>query len=293
MNFSKKLSFLEGNMANIEHKEALFNDFHHAAYNTMQYLEIFYGVKGVMDQLFGEGASEEEGKEKFRASNAWLTLSTLYDYAIHGVCNIEPMEIVIDGSDVIKMATSENYWPCREWTEIVSMADGRYALDEGNSFSLDKLALLAKVDIRTVRNAVSAGELVTYKSDDYIAVDNASARRWLLGRRGFKPTVLAEGGNQETLENVSTPAGFGNFLSQQRQRLGLGGDEKSGKLIPFHPEATPQALAQLEKGVFSLSLDAVFPIADFYQLDRRLFLNCVMRVFFYEELSMLTSSATA
>jgi hypothetical protein len=46
---------------------------------------------------------------------------------------------------------------------------------------------------------------------------------------------------------------------------------------------------QLEAGVFALPLDAVFPVADFYQVDRKAFLECVMRVFFYEELRMLDS----
>ena len=42
-----------------------------------------------------------------------------------------------------------------------------------------------------------------------------------------------------------------------------------------------------------MPLDAVIPVADFYQLDRKAFLNCVMRVFFYEELRMLAPEAAA
>jgi hypothetical protein len=215
----------------------------------------------------------------------------LYEYAINGVCNDHPIDLVIGGSEVIKLATSENSWPSGEWSDIVSTGDGRFALDEGQSVSLYKLALLANVDIRTVRNAVSSGELVTYKIDDAVTVDNASARKWLLGRRGFKPTVNSNTAVQYNLENVSTPGMFSDFLAIQRQRLDLATDAVAGKLIPLHPDVTPESLIELEAGVFSLPLSTVFPIADFYQLDRKQFLACVMKVFFFEELAMLDSVA--
>lgn len=276
-------------MAKADRKEKLFEDFYQAAHASFEALELQYNVTGVMDQLFGTDADEENEKTKLRSSRAWETLSALYDYAVDGLDGgVHPIDIVINGADVIKLASSENNSPSSEWDDIVAMGDARYALDEGQPFMLYKLALLANVDIRTVRNAVSAGELVTFKGDGMVHVENASARRWLCGRRGFKPTVLSRGEAQQNLENVTSPAEFGAFLSGQRRRVGLAREGEIGaKLAVLHPAATPQALAQLEAGVFTLPLDAVFPVADFYQLDRRAFLGCVMHVFFYEELSML------
>lgn len=277
-------------MAKTDRKEKLFQDFYYAVSNSFQALESQYDIKGVIEQLLGNASDEEQAKAKLRSSRSWQTLSALYDYSVDGITNdADPMDIVIDGSDVIKLATSENYAPSQEWDDIVAMGDGRYALDEGQPFMLFKLALLANVDIRTVRNAVSSGDLVTFKSGDMIHVENASARRWLLGRRGFKPTVVGASEAQDKLENVNSPAAFGAFLVGQRQRIGMGQDTTiDAKLVAFHPSATPQAMTQLEAGVFALPLDAVFPVADFYQLDRKAFLECVMRVFFYEELLMLT-----
>jgi hypothetical protein len=275
-------------MANTEHKEKLFQDFYFTAKATFEALESSYGITGVVSQIFGIDNTKQGAQEKLRGSSAWETLSALYEYAINGVCNDHPIDLVIGGSEVIKLATSENSWPSAEWSDIVSMGDGRFALDEGQSFAIYKLALLANVDIRTVRNAVSAGELITYKTDDAVSVDGASARKWLLGRRGFKQTINSGSGVQSSLESINTPGQFSDFLVEQRRRLGLAG-EGAAKLVALHPKASSESLSELEAGVFSLPLDAAFPVADFYQLDRKQFLACVMRVFFYEELAALHS----
>jgi hypothetical protein len=53
---------------------------------------------------------------------------------------------------------------------------------------------------------------------------------------------------------------------------------------------TAEALKKLEQGVFELPLDAVFPLAEFYALDAKAFLETVMRVFYRAELDVLTKS---
>lgn len=274
-------------MAKTDRKENLFDNFFSTARNSLEALESQFNIKGVVDQVFGEGVDDEQAKVHLRASRSWATLSALYDYAIDGIDNgADPMDIVIDGSDVIKLVSSENYWPSEEWTQIVAMGDGRYGLDEGQTIMLYKVALLANVDVRTVRNAVSAGDLVSFKRDDAIYIENASARRWLHGRRGFKPTVMKDDGEHLSLQNVDNPAAFGAFLVSQRKRIGLASG--NDKLVVFHPSVTLQVIAQLEAGVFATPLDAVFPLADFYQVSRKELLECVMRVFFFEELRMLS-----
>jgi hypothetical protein len=279
-------------MAKTNNKENLFEDFFYAAKNSLAALEQQFKVTGVLDQVFGKDIEEniEQAQAKLRASRPWATLSSLYDYAIDGMDGgADPMDIVIDGSDVLKLVSSENHWPSAEWEQIVAMADGRYALDEGMPVLLYKMALLANVDVRTVRNAVSAGELVSFKTDDEVKIENASARKWLHGRRGFKPTVTSNDAGHIRLETLDSPMDFGAYLVSQRKRLGL--DSPDGKLVVFHPAVTQQALAELEAGVFALPLDAVFPIADFYQVGRKELLECVMRVFFYEELQILSGDA--
>lgn len=274
-------------MAKTDRKEKLFQDFFYAAFNSFEALELQFNIRGVKDQVFGKDVDDEQAKSNLRASCSWATLSALYDYAVNGLDGGgHPEDIVIAGSDVIKLVSSENHWPSAEWDQIIAMGDGRYALDEGHFIPLYKVALLANVDIRTVRNAVSAGDLVSTKRDNEIYIENASARRWLHGRRGFKPTVMNDGAEHLSLEKVSSPAEFGAFLVGQRARIGL--DSTDNKLVVFHPSVNPQAIAQLETGVFAMPLDAAFPLADFYQVGRKEFLECVMRVFFSEELDMLS-----
>ncbi|MCA8947609.1 MAG: hypothetical protein KDB29_15340, partial [Planctomycetes bacterium] len=170
----------------------------------------------------------------------------------------------------------------------------RNALDGGSSVLMEKLAYLADVDVRTVRNAISAGELVAFKVTDGlqpgIHIENASARSWLQGRRGFTPTVY-RGETAQAIGDVSSPAEFGAFLVARRDQLGL--DAGEGKLLPLVPGVNAKGLAAVEAGVFELPLNAVNPLADFYQLDRKAFLECVMRVFFNDYYTTILESRNA
>jgi hypothetical protein len=308
MKFTKKYSHIsENGMATKkqkldlknDHKETLFNDFFRAALGTMESLESQYGVTGVVQQIFGSSDDEDLAKATLRKCRAWTRLLELYDYAFYGIVSgqIDEMSIVLDGSDVIKLASSEDYWPSEDWSEIVAMSDGRFALDDGQPLRIPTLALLARVDQRTVRNAVSAGNLVAIKKsfksvdgqdNELVFVENSSARQWLLGRRGFKPTVTSNDDQYMTLSRVTGPGEFGAFLIHQRKNLGL--DAENGKLVVLHTSVNQQAITLLEAGVFSLPLNAVFPLADFYQVNRKDLLDAVMRVFFSEELTMLTAT---
>lgn len=277
--------------------EQLLDDFYNAAQGTFRTLEVRYLVDGICDQIFGVGADEETGKANLRKSYAWSTLAALYDYAVNGVEPGEGFEgpdaLVIDGSDVIKLASSENYMPSEKWDALIAMGDGRFALDGGNPILPYKLSLLASVDIRTVRNAISAGELVAFKSefDGEVYVENGSARRWLHGRRGFKPTVKEENSAGVSIDSVSTPAEFGAMLASRSKKIGL--NEQEAKPSVAHPSVTPLALSELEAGIFALPLDAVCPLADYYLLDRKKLLQCVMRVFFNEEMHLLLDATKA
>lgn len=275
--------------------DRLFEDFFTCAQGTFESLEVFYDVKGLCAQVFGthegDGRRDKE-KEQLRKSSAWALLVELYEYAVNGIegANCDTQALVINGSDIIKMASSENYFPDQEWNDIIAMGDSRYALDNGMPLMLRQLALLANVDIRTVRNAASSGELVTHKSGpgEEPFADNASARRWLHGRRGFKPTVQAEDAKGLQMDEVSMPRDFGRFLAEQRAQLS---DVEATRPVE-HPSVTSATLTQLESGICTLPLDAVFPVADYYRLDRKPFLQCVMRVFFGEELRALTETAS-
>ena len=274
-------------------KTELFESFSVCTAEALSQMETHFEVRGLQEQVFGpEGRWGKDAEERLRQSNAWITLMRLYDFAMDGVTQgLEKMSLVLDAAEVLALATTESHCPIHEWKQLVAMGDGRFALDEGDPVSLEKVALLAKVDVRTVRNAISSGDLIAEKNDGQIYVENASARRWLLGRKGFKPTTADTNSINLSLEDVNSAVDFGAFLLHQRERIGL--KDSTQKVTIFHPSASADTLEQLEAGVFALPLDAVFPIADFYQLSRKAFLECVMRVFFSEELEVLTTTHDA
>ena len=291
------------NQSNKVSKEVLFQNFFNTAIEVLDKFESCFEVTGVCDQFFGNTRtgpydSFESDKHrllaenKVRASRAWMTLSSLYDYAVDGVAgDADPTDIVIDGAEILSFITTENFHPMAEWEMIVARGDGRYCLDDGQDVYIEKLALLAEVDIRTVRNAISSGELSAEKRISAfpagIYIDNASAHRWLQSRRGYKPTVF-HGEASKNINDVVSPSGFGAFLSARREDLGL--NTGDGKLLPLCPGIDANALAAIESGVFDLPLSAVNPLADFYQVDRKAFLNCVMRVFFSDYLATIRQS---
>lgn len=289
-------------MAKKINKEVLFENYFQTANKVFSTFESVFSVEGVWSKIIGVDDSEKYGfstplteqaaRDHVRASSAWQSLSQLYDYAVDGLIEsgTHPIDVVIGGAEVLSYITTENEGPTIEWEHITAQGDGRYALDDGEYILLDKLALLAGVDVRTVRNAVSTGELVANKDDEGTFIENTSARNWLSGRRSFKPTVNLNRGLEE-LTKVSSPAEFGAFLVAQRKKIGLDGDEK--KLAVFHPSVDSRAIMEIETGVFKLPIDTVFSIADFYQVDRKELLSCVMSVFFGEQLSALRETIKA
>ncbi len=274
-------------------KEDLFENFFHAARHALEDFELQFGLDDVVSKLFGESGEDAAERQRLRDSHPWWTLSALYEYSLNGVLHDghdRADSLVIDGSSVLKLVDTEDQSPCADWWNLVAMGDGRYALDSGEGVMLEKLALLANVDARTVRNAISAGALTAWKKGDYVSVDNASARRWLHGKRGFKPTASSAGRALSSLKDVQTPVEFGAFLQAQRHRIDAGSDDL--RTTPHHASVTKESIEQLEAGIFSLPLDTVFPLADFYLFGRKDFLDCVMRVFFEHELMVLQGTSS-
>lgn len=284
-------------------KEELFQNFLYNTYEALWQVECWFDANGIRDRFFGidgvegcgsfdEVQAHETKMNIVRSSLAWQALSSLYDYAVEGMAeDDETYRIVLDGAEVLQLITTGVSEPSKEWGRIVWQGDGRNALDGGNDVLMEKLAFLADVDVRTVRNAISSGELLAFKVTEGmqpgIHVENASARNWLQGRRGFKPTVFrAE--TARAIEGVRSPAEFGAFLVSRREQLGINFDTE--KPLPMVPGLNVKTLAAVEVGVFELPLTVVNPLADFYQVDRKAFLECVMRVFFSDYFKTILES---
>ncbi|MFW5453942.1 hypothetical protein [Thioalkalivibrio sulfidiphilus] len=284
-------------------KQALFNDYLLALWQGMAHIESTFQVSGLCGQVFGghmpeRNTSDFEGDSVFgpeardhvEASDAWRTLSGLYDYAVDGLLEhgSHAEDLVLFGQEILQVLSTEHSSPSDAWFDIVAMGDARFGLHDGSSISPERLALLANVDLRTVRNAISAGELDAMKVMGEQHIEHDSAVRWLHGRRGFKPTRIINM-RGVALEEVTSPLALASLLRERREKLKL--DEHRDILPPAHPAASAQILNDLEDGVFTLTLDAAFPLANFYQLDRTEFLKTLMRCFYPEQYKALTGAA--
>lgn len=90
---------------------------------------------------------------------------------------------------------------------VTDAAYARWQLTEGDSLSLEDVALLAGVSIKTIRNAVSSkghDKLIlsgSKDSDGSLLVENDEAYRWLVTKRGFTgPFLYAEEPAYQTYE---------------------------------------------------------------------------------------------
>ena len=277
-------------------KDRLFDDFFQCTAHALEHLEGHFELSGLLSQVLGSDSAPYGGDEQVAASKArlrknrsWQFLSDLYDFAVEGIEHPHHEgndSLVIDGSDILKLLVTEDLEPCQDWWDIVARGDGRFALDEGQDLTLEKLALLADVDVRTVRNAISAGALVSYKADDHVRVDNASARAWLMGRKGYKPTIQAQSARQK-LQHLSTPLEVSTYFRERRRTM-----PDSAQTLESYPGLTEAVLAELEAGVFRAPLSMVWPLADYYSVERKELLTCLMRVFFPEALHALSEQQT-
>jgi hypothetical protein len=77
---------------------------------------------------------------------------------------------------------------------ITEAAYARWSLSEGGTLTLDEIALLAGVGIKTVRNAISSKGhdrlIVAGREGDKTVVDGDEAYRWLLTKKGFTGPFL-------------------------------------------------------------------------------------------------------
>jgi hypothetical protein len=281
----------QSDTVNIPSKDQLLEDFIQSASETFHALQYEFGFKELVSHFLDGRSSQDlqneelkqQIKKHVKATDAWTHLNRLYDFAVDGLSDGEEISyIVTNAADILDLVGHSKYPLHPAWKRLVWQGDGRVNLEEGGSFELDKLAYLADVDVRTVRNAISAGALTLTKVMGTDMVESESARKWLLGRRGFKPTVHAKRSSLE-MEAIDKPYTFGILLTQQRDHI----VDEGGVLNSQHAALTPDVISDLESGLFNLPLSMTNPVADYYQLARKPFLACVMRSFFAEQYQMM------
>ncbi len=266
-------------------KKSLYDEYISLISETLAQLESQFRLPKLHEALFGhprKGLYDDtewtEITERFSATRAWTRVSDLYDFAIDGILKnrSDPRWMIEEVDKLLPYLQATNPFVVCVKDTLLVLAQGRAALEAGFDLRFEALVKLADVDERTVRNAISAGELTFFKNDAKGLVNAVSARKWLEGRRGFVPTkfISTIGGAQ--LGDVKSPAQFGAFLNQHRT-------QRNTFPPPRGVPMAKQSIEELERGVFNLPLSTTFELADFYCLDRGEFTDCVMRVFFRDQ----------
>lgn len=264
-------------------KENLFSLILLAKRRTLVEFARTFNLPTVTEQAYGfdpghpdEQLSEEKWAqviERTRVSLEWRCFNTVHDFAVDGIYHesVNVYAMLMDASNMARFFMAANPFETKQLDQLVDQAWARHEMEVGGFVRFDPFVRLAGVDARTVRNAISAGDLVFHKNDGNGLIEGASAKRWLTSRRGFKPTRMIH--SYPELATICTPAAFVQFLRNiNAQRLNDG--------FYLEPPASSRAMLELENGAFNLPLDAVNPLADYYGVSRKEFLKCVMRVFF-------------
>jgi hypothetical protein len=199
--------------------------------------------------------------------------TALYAYGDSGVIHAESDEDTIEaGKQRIKDAMAEADMIAEilanassagsALDSIRALASGRWALDHGGSLTPQQIARLAEVDLKTVRNAISAKEMATEDG----TVPAASALEYLSKRRNFRPSQWRESGltkiedpialllmgQDEEVDYVFVPRGNDNSaflpdLCRMNKDLGVPAYQIGDKDKPVYIAGYYEALDALSK----------------------------------------------
>lgn len=256
-----------------------------------------------LDDLDSSDIKQGKYPEKLHDSFFVQVMSFLHDYAEEGILprnfyNDECIsEAIEDAGDFIRMLkganqdySDENF--LSDAMKMVKAADTRYGMDfffsDESGIEIDQITYLGKVGERTVRNAISAGELKSYKKrcdvrdSDIVYIEKDSAYKWLLKRRGFKPTVIPAEDSINLLE-VKSAVQLKSFLKSQSKaaakHLLLEGSELQN-MIDFGEMLSKKAVIEVAE---------VKEIAEILRINYQALLIKVYEIYFSEELTILRS----
>lgn len=286
-------------------KEEFLQNIYECALGNFSTMEAYLGIHGIMGQVFGVNDFEELGsahdlpvfkieqeqelaKNYFRNGKIWYPFECVYEYAVNGDGSKCSFDEITDCVDFKHILHSDHFQISKKSDDIITMALVRHSLDNDskvmffNSSNCNyplAIAQLASVDLRTIKNAVSAGEIESSSKNELCA---SSLKQWLSTRKGFKPTFYTK--QNDYFFNSKTS--FTEVLKKARENLGNKFDPK--ELINACP-SHPNIIQQLELGSLYLSLDKLPLVARTYGIPYPILFKQVMQTFYPNEYALLTN----
>jgi hypothetical protein len=286
-------------------KDEFFENIFICALGNFSTIEGYMGINGIMSQVFGIddyealGSSyelptfktkqdEDTAKNNFMSSSIWYPFDCVYDYAINGHGHNCCIDEITDSIDFAYILHSDHIQISPYSFEIITMALVRHALEHDptvryinteNFNSPKAIAQLAGIDLRTLKNAISAGEIETLSKKELCA---SSLKKWLLTRKGFKPTFY----NTKSDYFFNSPVSFAELLKKSREKIGDRFDPSD--LLKACPNQ-PNVLDEIERGILDLPLDVLPLVSKIYEIPYPVLLKQVMQTYYPNEYSLLTN----
>lgn len=201
-----------------------------------------------IDRIYGRGLAATLATD-VRQSTLWATVIRMFEYGVEGRTfdglgdgdgtldpDAQDAMLFLTGLHGLTAFLGEDEVPVpHKAIRVVEMACTRHVLDGGERFyamdedaqwsdclSIAEIALLANMDVKSVRNATSekaADRLNTQLIGKRSQVSLEEARRWLAGRKGFVPSSKTP--IQTTSSHISLSANTFELLTAQAQANGV------------------------------------------------------------------------
>jgi hypothetical protein len=160
--------------------------------------------------------------------------------------------------------------------------------EEENYLDFKGVALLARVDERTVRNAAldsAKNHLITIKQGGRTYITPKDALEWLKTRPGFKQTEFYEVRRDEKQDQICSISDLGHFIATSRNELQL---TQSQLLEKLNWETARLAeLQAIELGERICQFEEALPLANALNLEPEWFLGKVLETGYPNELKIL------
>lgn len=289
-------------MAKAKHasKDHFFQNIFECALGNFAEMETNMHIKGIFVQVFGINDFEYNStelpniepyekltKHYFMNHPIWQVFEKTFEYAVNGEANNFSIDELTKCVDFAQILHSDHFQISSKSYEIITMALVRYALEHQSTVNFfeaentnypQAIAKLADIDVRTLKNAISANEIETISKGILCA---SSLKQWLLNRKGFKPTSYTK--NQTIDFFFNSPSTFAKILKQAREKLAENFDPN--ELILFSKQEN--IIKDLELGIFNLPLNSLSIISKTYQIPHPILLKQVLQTFYPTEFSLL------
>ncbi len=291
-------------------RQAVMNEFARLLLAEAQRVATIFGT-GFDPQVLGLAADDDLPEpEAIDLSRFELarSASVFYDYAFEARCPVgldlgdlevffEHVEDFVKTRSEIRLVylgdTGDSSVALCE--QLVNLTRARLDLDNGRDLDIADVALLARMNEKSVRNATNAKAWKKLRVQresahgGHIWVKNDEARRWLAGTRGFKATVFPEIAEDVLPDSLNSAFEVGRFIRHRREALQLSLSEVASEL----PRGINNEnwLTNLEITGEHLDPTVCRPLSRALNLDAAWFTRQVFRALFPDEWEILHCDA--